>query len=180
MNERIDPNLPRTDGINRVEDGTAPVATGAGAVLGGAAGGMAGAAAAGAVVGGMTGPVGAAVGAVAGAVVGALTGKGLATPVDSAAEDAYWRDNYSTRPYARDAAYDAYRPAFGFGIDAFTRYPGQRFDEFEPHLEREWASKRGNSNLEWGQAKHATRDAWQRLSDGVERAVPGDSDHDGK
>ena len=39
---------------------------------------------------------------------------------------------------------------------------------------------RGKSSLEWDRAKHATRDAWNRVSDAVERAVPGDSDRDGK
>jgi len=33
--------------------------------------------------------------------------------------------------------------------------------------------------LTWDNAKHASRDAWQRLSNMVERAVPGDSDRDG-
>ncbi|MEO7939708.1 MAG: hypothetical protein ABIR55_13865, partial [Burkholderiaceae bacterium] len=150
MNERINPHAPLTgdvrDQVRRVDENTAPAATGAGAVLGGVAGGMAGAAAAGAAIGGMTGPVGAAVGAVAGAVVGALAGKGLAKPVDPAAEEAYWRDNYATRPYAHEAAYHAYQPAFGLGVDAFSRYPGQDFAQFEPHLEREWASRRGNSS----------------------------------
>lgn len=65
-------------------------------------------------------------------------------------------------------------------VDAYSRYPGRSFDEFEPELGRDWASKRGSSTLEWDGAKHATRDAWQRVSDTAERALPGDSDRDGK
>ena len=34
--------------------------------------------------------------------------------------------------------------------------------------------------LSWERAKHAARDAWNRVSDTVERAIPGDSDRDGK
>ena len=45
---------------------------------------------------------------------------------------------------------------------------------------RDWATARGKSSLEWERAKHATRDAWHRVSDAVERATPGDSDRDGK
>lgn len=157
-----------------------PVAAGVGAVVGGAAGGVAGGAAAGAAVGGMTGPVGAAVGAVVGAVAGAIAGEGIANTVDPVAEEAYWRDNYSSRPYAGGASYDEYRPAFGYGVDAYTRYPGRSFNEVEAELARDWNSRRGNSSLEWDRARYATRDAWQRLSDTVERAVPGDSDRDGK
>ena len=161
-------------------DKSRPVATGVGAAVGGAAGGVAGGAAAGAAVGGMTGPVGAAVGAVVGAMAGAIAGKGLANAVDPVAEDAYWRDNYSSRPYASALTYDEYRPAYRYGVDAYTSYPDRSFDELEPELRRDWDSKRGSSSLEWERAKHATRDAWHRLSDRVERAVPGDSDRDGE
>lgn len=180
MNESNNPNLSRTSNVNPVDDESKPVATGVGAVLGGAAGGLAGAAAAGAAIGGMTGPVGAAVGAVAGAVVGAVTGKGIATSVDPVAEDAYWRDNYSSRSYAAGATYDDYRPAFGYGVDAFSRHPGRNFNDVEPELGRDWQNRRGSSGLDWDRAKHASRDAWQRVSDATERAIPGDSDHDGK
>ncbi len=168
--------------LNRNDpDGTGhPVAKGVGAVVGGAAGGIAGGAAAGAAVGGMTGPVGAAVGAVVGAVAGAVAGKGIANSIDPAAEDAYWRDNHSSRPYASGSTFDEYRPAYGMGVDAYSRYPNRSFDDFEPELGRDWNNRRGNSNLDWGRAKHASRDAWQRVSDTVERAVPGDSDRDGK
>ena len=157
-----------------------PVATGVGAVLGGATGGIAGGAAAGAALGGMTGPVGAVVGVVVGAVAGALAGKGIASAVDPEAEDAYWRDNYSSRPYTSGSTYDEYRPAFGYGVDAYSRFPNRSFDEVEPELKRDWSNKRGSSTLEWDRAKQATRDAWNRVSDTVERAVPGDSDKDGK
>jgi hypothetical protein len=170
----------RTKDIQKTDDPDRPVATGVGAVVGGAAGGIAGGAAAGAAVGGMTGPVGAAVGAVVGAVAGAMAGKGIANAVDPVAEDAYWRDNYTSRPYTSGSSYDEYRPAYGYGVDAYTRYPDRSFDEVEPQLKREWYDKRGSSRMEWDRAKHASRDAWQRVSDSVERAMPGDSDRDGK
>lgn len=158
-----------------------PVATGVGAAVGGAAGGVAGAAAAGAAVGGMTGPVGAAVGAVVGAVAGGLMGRGAGKAMDPEAEDTYWRSNYSGRPYVTPgASYDDYGPAYRYGVDAYERYPGRRFDDLDQDLERDWGSRRGTSNLDWGNARHASRDAWTRVSDAVERAVPGDSDRDGR
>lgn len=158
-----------------------PVATGVGAVVGGTAGGLAGGAAAGAAVGGMTGPVGAAVGAVVGAVAGGLAGRGAAKAVDPAVEETYWRDNYTTRPYvAAGDSFDDYGPAYRYGVDTYTRYPDRSFDDSEAELERGWQTTRGQSRLEWDRAKHASRDAWHRLSDSVERAVPGDSDRDGK
>lgn len=163
------------------KDPSRPVATGVGAVVGGVAGGVAGGAAAGAAIGGMTGPVGAAVGAAVGAVAGAMAGKGVANAVDPVAEDAYWRDNYSSRPYiAGTASYDDYGPAYRQGVDAYTRYPDRRFEDVEPELSRDWGTARGTSSLEWDNAKHAARDAWHRVSNAAERAIPGDSDRDGR
>lgn len=160
-------------------DTTDKQAAGTGAVVGGVAGGVAGGAAAGAAVGGMTGPVGAAVGAAVGAIAGAIAGKAI--NVDPAEEDTYWRANYANRPYVTTGStYDDYGPAYRHGVDAYTRYPDRSYDELEPELGSNWGTARGNSSLEWEHAKHATRDAWQRLSDRVERAVPGDSDRDGR
>src|SRR3954454_6291356 len=83
------------------EHGSHPVGVG----LGGAAGG----AAAGALGGAVGGPVGAAVGAVVGAVAGGLAGKGVAESIDPTVEDAYWRENYTSRPYYEQGTiYDDY------------------------------------------------------------------------
>jgi hypothetical protein len=155
-----------------------PIGTGVGAV----AGGVAGAAAAGAAAGTIAaGPVGTAVGAVVGAVAGGLLGHGIAEMIDPAAEDAYWRDNYSSRPYVgSDASYDDYGPAYRYGVDAATKYRGRSFDDVDAELGSNWPSTRGTSRLEWDRAKHAARDSWQRVSDTIERAIPGDSDRDGK
>jgi hypothetical protein len=153
--------------------GSHPVGTG----LGAAAGGMA----AGAVVGTMAGPVGTAIGAAVGAVAGGLAGKGIAELIDPTAEDAYWRETYSNRPYvATGATYDDYGPAYRYGVTSYGMYEGRTFDEAEADLAREWNQVRGTSRLDWERAKHATRDSWQRVSDTIERAIPGDSDRDGK
>lgn len=150
-----------------------------GAVVGGVGGGIAGGAAAGAMAGGMTGPVGAVVGAAIGAVVGAVAGRTMRA--DPVAEDAYWRDNYSSRPYVTSGtSYDEYSPAYRYGAESYSRYPDRSFDDVEPELSRDWSNARGGSSLEWEHAKHATRDAWHRMSNAVERAVPGDSDRDGR
>jgi hypothetical protein len=127
----------------------------------------------------MTGPVGALVGAAVGVVAGALAGKSVSA--DPVAEDAYWKDNYSSRSYVGSGStYDDYGPAYGYGVNAFSRNPDKKFDEVETDLGRDWNTSKGKSSLEWDRAKHASRDAWNRLSDKVERAVPGDSDRDGK
>lgn len=155
------------------EPGAHPVGVGVGAALGGAA--------AGAATGTIAGPVGTVIGAAVGAIVGGLAGKGVAESIDPTVESAYWRDNYRTRPYVTDAStYDDFGPAYDQGVQAYRSNPERSYDEVEPELERGWHTTRGTSRLEWDQAKQASRDAWHRLSDKVERAVPGDSDRDGK
>jgi len=153
--------------------GSHPVGTGVGAAIGGAA--------AGAAAGTVAGPVGTVIGAAAGAVVGGLAGKGVAEAIDPTREHAYWRENFTNRPYVdSESSYDDYGPAYGYGVDAFRQNPNRGFDEVEPDLARNWNKARGKSSLDWDDAKSATRDAWDRVSDFVERAVPGDSDRDGK
>ncbi len=154
-----------------------------GASLGGATvGAVLGGVAAGAVTGTLVGgPVGTVVGATLGAVAGGLAGKTIAEGIDPAAEDAYWRENYKDRPYAGGStSFDDYGPAYRYGVDSYGMYPGRSFDDAELDLSSMWGTARGTSSLSWDRAKGATRDAWNRVSDAVERAVPGDSDRDGK
>lgn len=153
--------------------GAHPIGTALGAALGGAA--------AGAAAGTVAGPIGTVIGAAAGAIVGGLAGKGVAESVDPTIEDAYWRDNYSTRPYVdKGSSYDDYGPAYGYGVSSFSRYQGRSFAETESDLSRDWDGAKGKSSLSWDRAKNATQDAWNRVSDATERAIPGDSDRDGK
>ena len=153
--------------------GAHPVGTGIGA----AAGGMA----AGAAAGSVAGPVGTVAGAAVGAVAGGLAGKAIAERIDPTMEEAYWRENYTSKPYIRSGAtFDDYGPAYMYGVENYGRFHGATFDEVESDLARDWQRAKGKSSLAWEDARHATRDSWQRLSDTIERATPGDSDRDGK
>jgi len=136
--------------------GSHPLGTGVGAALGGAA--------AGAATGTVAGPVGTLIGAAVGAVVGGLAGKGVAESIDPTREDAYWRENYESRPYVdAGSSYQDYGPAYGYGVTAFTRDPHREWDDVEAELSHGWENSRGKSSLGWARAKDATRDAWQRL-----------------
>jgi uncharacterized protein (TIGR02271 family) len=136
--------------------GSHPVGTGVGAAGGGAAG---------AAIGSAVGPVGTAVGAVVGAVAGGLAGKGVAEAVDPTAEDAYWRQNYKSRPYVeRGSDYNAYAPAYRYGWEARQRHAGKNFDEIETDLRSGWERQHGSSGMSWDRAKMAIRDSWERLA----------------
>jgi hypothetical protein len=96
---------------------------------------------------------------------------------DPTVEDAYWRENYTTRPYyKKGATYETYQPAYRTGYEGRTRYTGRSFEEAETDLRSDYERNRGASSLTWEHAKDATRDAWHR----VERAIPGDFDKDGR
>ena len=143
--------------------GSHPVGTGVGAAAGGAAG-VGGAIAAGAALGTAVGPVGTAVGAAIGAVAGGLIGKGVAEGVNPTVEHEYWRENYTSRPYATPGtAYDEYAPAYQYGWEARGRYADKNFEDVENTLGQDWDRARGESQLNWEKAKHATRDAWDRV-----------------
>jgi len=45
---------------------------------------------------------------------------------------------------------------------------------------RNWDHAKGIASLTREGARLAIRDAWQHASDFIQRATPGDSDHDGK
>jgi hypothetical protein len=153
--------------------GAHPVGTGLGATAGGAA--------AGAAAGTVAGPAGTFAGAAAGAIVGGLAGKGIAEMIDPTVEEDYWRKNYSSRPYVTsNRTFDDYGPAYRYGVESYRRHEGRTFEQAEAELGRDWERNKGNSRLAWNDARHASRDSWQRVSDAVERGVPGDSDRDGK
>ena len=101
--------------------------------------------------------------------------------IDTNAEEAYWRQQFVNRPYVTEGtSFTEYKPAYRYGADAHTRHAGKSFDEAEAELGQEWDRFKGTSSLTWDQAKLAARDAWQRVKDTLERALPGDADGDGK
>ena len=109
-------------------------------------------------------PIGTGVGAAVGAIVSGLAGKGVAEVIDPTSEVAFWRDNFKSRPYAENAnSFDDYGPAYGYGVSSYTKYPGRSCHDVEADLSRDWNGARGASNLQWDQARNATRDAWERI-----------------
>lgn len=137
--------------------GSHPIGTGVGAAVAGAAGTVAG--------GALAGPAGAIAGAALGAVAGGYAGKGIEESFDPTTEDAYWRDNFHTRPYVPEGtAYETYQPAYRYGWESRGRYEGREFDDVESDLEREWGETSGDARLGWDKASLAVRDAWKRMT----------------
>ena len=79
-------------------------------------------------------------------------------------EDRYWRENYSSRSYAKGSTYDVLSPGYRYGFESAQRYRGRKWSDVESDLERDWSgySYRGKST--WQQVKDAARDAWDRVT----------------
>jgi hypothetical protein len=85
------------------------------------------------------------------------------TSADWAAEEAYWRDQYAKRPYATTTTtYTTYEPAYRYGYEAYTANNGRAMTDEE--LRAGWIKHRGDSKLEWEQARPAVKDAYDRLA----------------
>ncbi len=139
----------------------APGAHPVGVGIGAAAGGIAAGAAAGTLA---AGPVGTVVGAAVGAVVGGLGGKAIAEHYDPTVEEQHWRSNFDREPYYQSGrSFDDYAPAYRVGGEARGRYGDRSFDDVEDDLAKEYQRTRGESRLEWDDARDATRAAWTRV-----------------
>ena len=87
-------------------------------------------------------------------------------------EDRYWRENYSSRSYAKGSTYDVLSPGYRYGFESAQRYRGRKWSDVESDLERDWSgySYRGKST--WQQVKDAARSPGTL---GDVTAIPGDS-----
>lgn len=143
----------------------------------GAGTGAVGGAIAGAAVGSFAGPAGSVVGAIAGGVAGAKAGDAIAEAVNPTHYEAHFERQYRDTPYySTGREWSDYQPAYRYGYDTYGRYRGQRFEDVEDSLGRDWEQARADSRLSWAEARDAVRDGWHH----IERALPGDADHDGR
>ncbi|MGB3492743.1 MAG: hypothetical protein WBA57_08440 [Elainellaceae cyanobacterium] len=145
------------------QKGAHPLGTGAGAAGVGAVSTAVGAA--------IGGPIGAVVGAVVGSVAGGLIGTSVAEQIDPTIEDSYWRDHHRSRSYTKsDYDYDNdYSSAYRTGYEGYSQYSneGMTYADAEPRLKSDYEKRKGNSRLDWNNAKDATRDAWNRADRSV-------------
>jgi hypothetical protein len=94
--------------------------------------------------------------------------------------DEDFRTHYSDYLSTSGGTYEDYEPAYRYGSDLGSdkRYRGRGWSEIESDARRDWESR--NPNDAWERFKSAVRRGWERASDAVERAIPGDSDRDGR
>ncbi|MDQ3230005.1 MAG: hypothetical protein M3Q13_09830 [Pseudomonadota bacterium] len=145
------------------------IGAGTGAAAGAVTGAIAGTA--------VGGPIGTVVGGVIGAVVGSKAGDSIAEAVNPTEYSNHFQSTYQSAPYySAGREWNDYEPAYKYGYDTYGQYRGQRFEDVEDSLERNWDSTRANSRLAWTEAKGAVKDGWHH----IERTMPGDADRDGR
>jgi hypothetical protein len=81
-------------------------------------------------------------------------------------EDNWWRNNFSSRPYATGRNYDDFRPAYQYGFEAGQHHLGRKWDEVESDLKSGWEKFEGRrgAGSTWDSVKAAVRDAWHRIT----------------
>ncbi len=127
MENRIDSDGPDSTKDEAFID-SHPLSAGSGAAAGFTAG---------ALIGTSVGPLGTTVGAVIGTVVGALAGDAIAERIDTASEEAFWREHHHAQSYAcAGDAFADFAPAYRVGYTGFRR--GLSFQDREAELRMEY------------------------------------------
>lgn len=81
-------------------------------------------------------------------------------------EDNWWRNNFSSRPYATGRNYEDFRPAYQYGFESGQHHLGRKWDEVESDLKSGWEKFEGRrgAGSTWDSVKSAVRDAWHRIT----------------
>lgn len=104
-------------------------------------------------------------GAVSGGVAAGKSGANEASEhlFDTTTEHEYWRNEFKNRSYFRpDTPYEQFGPAYQYGWECCQNHSGKKFQDVEAQLRADWESHRGDSRLNWAEARMAVQDAWSR------------------
>jgi hypothetical protein len=86
-----------------------------------------------------------------------------------AAVDGHFESHFESAEYGESGrGFDEYRSAYRYGVYARSSNPDRQWDDtIERELAPGWERARGDSSLEWHDARHAARAAWDRLQSGT-------------
>jgi hypothetical protein len=81
--------------------------------------------------------------------------------------DARFRSDFQRSPFSRDYTYEEYAPAYHYGYDLAhdNRYVGQRWDDIEPGVRRDWERDHPNT---WDRFKDSIHNAWEDVKDALD------------
>lgn len=81
-------------------------------------------------------------------------------------EDQYWRQNYSSRPYASGKKYEEFQPAYQYGHQSGQHHMGRQWNDVESDMRTGWDKFEGRKSggAAWENVKDAVKDAWHRVT----------------
>jgi hypothetical protein len=79
-------------------------------------------------------------------------------------EAAYWREQHSRQPYAKNYSYEEFERAYRTGYDTFFRYPGKKFDEVEESVASDYEKAKPASALPWDTVRPAANAVWEKMA----------------
>ena len=79
-------------------------------------------------------------------------------------EAAYWREQHSKQPYAKNYSYDQFEHAYRTGYHSFQKNPGRNFDEVEESVANDYENAKPDSALPWDTVRPAVSSVWERMS----------------
>jgi hypothetical protein len=79
-------------------------------------------------------------------------------------EAAYWREQHSKQPYAKNCPYEQFEHAYRTGYNSYQKYRGRQFDEVEQSVANDYESGKPDSALPWDAVRPAVNSVWDRMA----------------
>src|SRR5947207_5817519 len=92
---------------------------------------------------------------------------------DPEKEAAFWREQHSKQPYAKNYSYEQFEHAYRTGYNSFLKYPGRKFEEVEDSLASDYEEAKPTSALPWDTVRPAVSSVWERMAGVLSPREPG-------
>jgi len=79
-------------------------------------------------------------------------------------EAAYWRQQHSKQPYAKNSSYEQFEHAYRTGYSSSEKYRGRNFDEVEQSVATDYENGKPDSALPWDTVRPAVKSVWEKMS----------------
>ena len=79
-------------------------------------------------------------------------------------EAAYWREQHSKQPYAKNYSYKQFEHAYRTGYTSFMDNPDKKFGEVEDSVAVEYEQGKPDAALPWDTVRPAVSSVWDRMS----------------
>jgi hypothetical protein len=98
---------------------------------------------------------------------------GSSGDVDPQKEAAYWREQHTKQPYAKNGAYERFERAYKTGYNSFFKHRGQNFGDVEDSIALDYERAKPDSALPWDTVRPAVNAVWERMTGLISPRDPG-------